>query len=364
MAEGVIGIGVVGYGYWGPNLVRNFASTVGAQVIAICDMDSSKLDRGKRLYPSVAITKSFRDLLTDSRIDAIAIATPVSTHYELALAALKAGKHVLVEKPLAQTSEEVRRLIEEAERRNLILMVDHTFLYTPAVKKIRDLIAEGSLGDIYYYNGIRASLGLFQSDVNVIWDLAVHDVSIIQYILNEAPVAVSATGASHVAGAPENMAHLALFFQNSCIAHVSVNWLSPVKLRQTFIGGSRKMIVYDDVEATDKIKVYDKGITVTGTAEAAHQLKIGYRAGDMWAPHLPAKEALQTEIEHFVDCVCTGACPISNGITGLQVVRILEAASRSIQAQGKPVRLGSGPNAFDRTYKSLQLVSGLEQTVA
>jgi predicted dehydrogenase len=364
MAEGVIGIGVVGYGYWGPNLVRNFASTVGAQVIAICDMDSSKLDRGKRLYPSVAITKSFRDLLTDSRIDAIAIATPVSTHYELALAALKAGKHVLVEKPLAQTSEEVRRLIEEAERRKLILMVDHTFLYTPAVQKIRDLIAKGALGDIYYYNGIRASLGLFQSDVNVIWDLAVHDVSIIQYILNEAPVAVSATGASHVAGAPENMAHLALFFQNSCIAHVSVNWLSPVKLRQTFIGGSRKMIVYDDVEATDKIKVYDKGITVTGTAEAAHQLKIGYRAGDMWAPHLPAKEALQTEIEHFVDCVCTGACPISNGITGLQVVRILEAASRSIQAQGKPVRLGSGPHAFDRTYKSLQLVSGLEQTVA
>jgi predicted dehydrogenase len=229
MAEGVIGIGVVGYGYWGPNLVRNFASTVGAQVIAICDMDSSKLDRGKRLYPSVAITKSFRDLLTDSRIDAIAIATPVSTHYELALAALKAGKHVLVEKPLAQTSEEVRRLIEEAERRKLILMVDHTFLYTPAVKKIRDLIAEGSLGDIYYYNGIRASLGLFQSDVNVIWDLAVHDVSIIQYILNEAPVAVSATGASHVAGTPENMAHLTLFFQNSCIAHVVVStkkWIS------------------------------------------------------------------------------------------------------------------------------------------
>src|SRR5262249_35371647 len=287
-------------------------------------------------------------LLNDSRIDAIVIATPVSTHYELALATLRAGKHVLVEKPLAQTSEQVHRLIEEAERRRLILMVDHTFLYTPAVQKIRDLTTEGALGEIYYYNGIRASLGLFQSDVNVMWDLAVHDISIIQYILNEAPIAVSATGARHVAGTPENMAHLALFFQNSCIAHISVNWLSPVKLRQIFIGGSRKMIVYDDVEATEKIKVYDKGITVNGSAEAAHQLKIGYRAGDMWAPHLPAKEALQTEIEHFIDCVCTGACPISNGITGLQVIRILEAASRSIQSQGNPVRLGNEVYPFKR----------------
>jgi predicted dehydrogenase len=364
MAQGVLGIGVVGYGYWGPNLVRNFASTVGARVIAICDMDSSKLEQGKHLYPSVAMTQTFRDLLNDSRIDAIAIATPVSTHYELALAALKAGKHVLVEKPLAQSSEEVRRLIEEAERRKLTLMVDHTFLYTPAVQKIRDLIVKGALGEIYYYNGIRASLGLFQSDVNVIWDLAVHDVSIIQYILNEAPVAVSATGATHVDGTPENMAHLALFFQNSCIAHISVNWLSPVKVRQTFIGGSQKMIVYDDVEATEKIKVYDKGITVNGSGGAAQQLKIGYRAGDMWAPHLPAKEALQTEIEHFIDCVCTGASPISNGITGFQVVRILEAASRSIQTQGNPVRLDNDRQLLRRTSRPIQFVSELGQMLA
>ena len=290
MLRGSVGVAVVGYGYWGPNLVRNFANTEGCQVIAVSDLDPEKLLLSKRRHPGIVVTTEFRDLLTDNRVDAIVIATPVHTHFDLALAALKAGKHVLVEKPLAQTSEQVRRLIEEAERRRLILMVDHTFLYTPAVQKIRDLTIEGALGDIYYYNGIRASLGLFQSDVNVIWDLAVHDISIIQYILNEAPVAVSATGASHVAGTPENMAHLALFFQNSCIAHVSVNWLSPVKVRQTFIGGSRKMIVYDDVEATDKIKVYDKGITVNGTAEAAHQLKIGYRAGDMWAPHfLPRK---------------------------------------------------------------------------
>jgi len=228
--------------------------------------------------------------------------------------------------------------MEEADRRKLILMVDHTFLYTPAVQKIRELIVDGVLGDIYYYNGIRASLGLFQQDVNVIWDLAVHDLSIIQYLLNEVPVAVSATAACHVAGSPANMAHITLFFQSSCIAHVSVNWLSPVKVRQTYIGGSRKMIVYDDLEATEKIKVYDKGITVK-TAEESTQLRIGYRAGDMWAPHLPAKEALQTEAEHFIDCLSTGAAPISNAVTGLLVVDILEAASHSIAAQGKPIRL-------------------------
>jgi predicted dehydrogenase len=246
---------------------------------------------------------------------------------------------VFVEKPLAQTSEQALRLIDEAERRNLTLMVDHTFLYTPAVQKIRQLIAEDALGDIYYYNSVRASLGLFQSDVNVIWDLAVHDLSIIQYILDKEPVSVSATGTCHVAGTPENMAHIALFYPNSCVAHISVNWLSPVKVRQTFIGGSRKMIVYDDVEPTEKIKIYDKGITVNGSAENAHQLRIGYRAGDMWAPHLPAKEALQTEVEHFVDCLRTGKTPVSSARSGLRVVEVLEAASRSIAEQGKPVRL-------------------------
>jgi predicted dehydrogenase len=339
MWNGLVGVAVAGYGYWGPNLVRNFANTDGAQVIAISDLDPERLSLSERRHPGTVATTDFRDLLRDDRIDAIAIATPVHTHYDLAMAALKAGKHVFVEKPLAQTSEQVTRLIEEAERRNLILMVDHTFLYTPAVQKIRELIAKGDLGDIYYYNGIRASLGLFQSDVNVIWDLAVHDISIIQHILEEEPVAVSATGASHVAGTPENMAHIALFFQSSCIAHISVNWLSPVKLRQTLIGGSRKMIVYDDLEATEKIKVYDKGITVNGSAEKAQEFRIGYRAGDMWAPHLSATEALQTEAEHFIACINTGASPVSNGMSGLQVVEILEAASRSIATQGSPIRL-------------------------
>lgn len=340
MGQESVGIGVVGYGYWGPNLVRNFANTDGAQVVAVSDLDPNKLSLAKRRYSGIATTTEFRDLLTDSRIDAIAIATPVQSHYDLALRALKADKHVFVEKPLAQTSDQVRHLIEEAGRRNLTLMVDHTFLYTPAVQKVRELIVQGILGDIYYYNGMRASLGLFQTDVNVIWDLAVHDVSIMQYILSESPVAVSATGAHHVAGSPANMAHITLFFQSSCIAHVNVNWLSPVKIRQTLIGGSSKMIVYDDLEATEKIKVYDKGITVRRAEEDAHQFRIGYRAGDMWAPHLPVKEALEMEAQHFIDCVRTGATPISNGATGLQVVEILEAASRSIAAQGSPIPLG------------------------
>ena len=242
------------------------------------------------------------------------------------------GRRVRIRLP----PEEALDLIEQAVRRNLVLLVDHTFLYTPAVRKIRQLIGDGVLGDIYYYNGVRASLGLFQNDVNVIWDLAVHDISIIQYIFDEDPVAASATAASHVPGSPENMAHITLFFRSSCIAQISVNWLSPVKVRQTFIGGSRKMIVYDDMEPTEKIKVYDKGITVNGSPENTQQLRIGYRAGDMWAPHLPAKEALQTETEHFVECLCQGTAPISSGLTGLRVIEILKATCRSIAARGAP----------------------------
>ncbi len=348
MGQEVVGIAVVGYGYWGPNLVRNFAHTDGARVVAVSDLDPDKLALSRRRHPGITTTTEYRDLLADSRIDAVAIATPVQSHYDLALAALRAGKHVFLEKPLAQTSEQVRHLIDEAEKRKLTLMVDHTFLYTPAVQKIRELIMQGTLGDIYYYNSIRASLGLFQSDVNVIWDLAVHDISIIQHIFDEDPIAVSATGACHVAGTPANMAHITLFFQSSCIAHVNVNWLSPVKIRQTFIGGSRKMIVYDDLEATEKIKLYDKGITVRRAEEDAHQFRIGYRAGDMWAPHLSVKEALETEAEHFINCVRTGASPTSDGWTGLQVVEILEAASRSIAQQGNPISLTDKPKVREK----------------
>lgn len=335
----MIGIGIVGYGYWGPNLVRNFATNESSRLVAVSDLDPAKLSVCTRRHPEISTTSDYKALLRNPLVDAVAIATPVHTHFEMALAALEAGKHVLVEKPLAPTCEQVCRLVDEANRRGLTLMVDHTFLYTPAVRKIRELMLLDELGDVYYYDSTRSSLGLFQSDVNVIWDLAVHDISIIQYILEEDPIAVSATGSCHVVGSPENMAHITLFFESNCVAHVSVNWLSPIKVRQTFIGGSKKMIVYDDLEPTEKIKVYDKGITLNAPSDDAHEFRIGYRAGDMWAPHISTKEALETEVEHFVECVSTGASPISNGLSSLRVIEVLEAASRSIAAQGKPVPL-------------------------
>ncbi|MFK4577987.1 Gfo/Idh/MocA family protein [Bradyrhizobium ottawaense] len=352
MRDSQLGIGVVGCGYWGPNLVRNFSINPATRVVGVSDLNPGRLGAMKQLYPAVETTSRYEDLLKDVRIDAIAIATPVHTHYDLAIAALRAGKHVLVEKPLAPRAELVTRLIEEADRRGLTLMVDHTFLYTPAVQKIRELLLKRELGDIYYYDSTRSSLGLFQKDINVIWDLAVHDISIIHHIFDEEPVAVSATGSCHVAGSPENMAHITLFFANTCVAHVSVNWLSPVKVRQTFIGGSKKMIVYDDLEPTEKIKVYDKGITLDTPPEDAHQFRIGYRAGDMWAPHISTSEALQIEVEHFIDCVCTGAQPISGGKSGLRVIEVLEAASRSIAAQGKPVILGRSRSMLGRARAS------------
>ncbi|MCK1712903.1 MULTISPECIES: Gfo/Idh/MocA family oxidoreductase [unclassified Bradyrhizobium] len=341
MSNNSLGIGVIGYGYWGPNLVRNFASNPSARVVCVSDLDPQKLAVSKRLHPNLMTTCVYEDLIKNPEIDAVVIATPVHTHYELALAALKAGKHVLVEKPLASSAEMARRLIDEADRRGLTLMVDHTFLYTPAIQKIRELLLKDELGQIYYYDSTRSSLGLFQKDVNVIWDLAVHDISIIHHILDEEPVAVSATGSCHVAGSPENMAHITLFFDSPCVAHVSVNWLSPIKVRQTFVGGSNKMIVYNDLEPTEKIKVYDKGITLDGTTEDAKELRIGYRAGDMWAPHISTKEALQTEVEHFIDCARNGTKPISNGISALRVIEVLEAASRSIAQQGRPIFLKS-----------------------
>ncbi len=346
MSSALIKVGVIGYGYWGPNLVRNFVGAPDCQVMAVADFDAAKLSSCARLYPGIETMTNHRDLINNPGIDAVAIATPVHSHFEIALEALKAGKHVLVEKPLAQTADQVCRLIDEASRRHLTLMVDHTFVYTPAVQKIRQLISDGSLGDIYYYNSTRASLGLFQKDVNVIWDLAVHDISIIRHILRENPVAVSATGSAHVRGTPENMAHLTMFFESSCVANISVNWLSPVKLRQTYIGGSAKMVVYDDMEPTEKVKVYDKGITVDFSEEKARQLRIGYRAGDMWAPHLSTNEALATGARHFLDCVRTGAPPMTSGRTGLDVVQILEAASLSIASQGRPYELHHGLRAI------------------
>jgi predicted dehydrogenase len=335
----MIGIGVIGYGYWGPNLVRNFMEAPGSTVVAVADLRVERLAEAHSRYPSINITKDPQDLFNDRSINAIAIATPVSSHFELAMQALKAGKHVLVEKPLASNSDHAEQLIEEAARRNLVLMVDHTFVYTGAVRKIREMVTTGALGDIYYYDSVRVNLGLFQHDVNVIWDLAVHDLSIMDYVLASKPVAVSATGISHISGQPENVAYITLFFSNNQIAHVHVNWLAPVKVRRTLIGGSEKMILYDDLEPSEKIKIYDKGVTLAPQSAAVYELLVSYRSGDMWAPKLDQTEGLRTEAIHFIDCIENANCPQTDGAAGLRIVRLLEAAEKSLASRGQLVEL-------------------------
>jgi predicted dehydrogenase len=335
----VVGVGVIVYGYWGPNLVRNFAQTPGATVVAVCDQRPERLEQVQKIYPSVRTVCDVNEFLATPGLDAVIVATPVSTHFPLAMAALKAGKHVLCEKPLAATVAQADQLVSEAAKRNLTLMVDHTFVYTSAVRKIKDIIDSGQLGQLYYYDSVRVNLGLFQSDVSVVWDLAVHDLSIMDYLVGKSPTMVAATGMAHVPGEPENMAYLTCFFDDSFIAHFHVNWLAPVKVRQTLVGGSEKMIVFDDIEMSEKIKVYDKGIIVSDADAAVYQRHVGYRTGDMWAPRLDNVEALLIEASHFVESIEKGTAPISDGEAGLRVVRILEAADYSMTRHGQPVNL-------------------------
>ena len=335
----MINVGVIGYGYWGPNMVRNFGDAAGARVISVSDRIPDKLALVQSRYPAITTTSDYREIIANPEIDSIVIATPVATHFEIAMAALEAGKNVLIEKPITKTADEASRLIDEAQRRNLTLMVDHTFVYTGAVRKIRELIEAGDLGDVYYYDSTRINLGLFQHDVDVIWDLAVHYLSILAYILGEAPHQVSATGASHIPKGMKNSAYMTLFFESGTIAHINVNWLSPVKIRRTLIGGSKKMIVYDDLEATEKIKVYDKGITLTDDPEQVYRMLVGYRIGDMWAPQIDDAEALSVLAGHFIDCVENGKTPFTDGAMGLSIVRIAEAASLSMERQGEPVKI-------------------------
>ena len=338
----MITIGVIGYGYWGPNLVRNFSEAPGARVGFVTDLRPERLAHASARYPSVKVSTDYRDLLADPGVDAVVVATPVTTHFDIGMAALRAGRHLLLEKPMASSSAQALALIEEAERRGLVLMVDHTFVYTSAVAKVRELARGGDLGELYYYDSVRINLGLFQRDVNVLWDLAVHDLSIMDDVLGEAPVAVSATGLAHVPGEPENIAYMTMYFGGRLIAHVHANWLAPVKVRRTLVGGSRRMIVFDDLEASEKIKVYDRGISLHPSPENVYQMMVGYRAGDMWAPQLPLTEALQTEARHFVECVQTKGTPRTDGHAGLRVVRLLEAASQSMATQGRPVPIASG----------------------
>ena len=342
----MIGVGFVGYGYWGPNLVRNFMEQ-SASALAVSDFSDARLALARKRYPGIATTHDFEDLLQHPDLDAIVIATPVSTHFDLAMRALRAGKHVLVEKPLASSSDEVCRLMDEAARRKLVLMVDHTFVYTGAVRKIHELVTGGKLGEIYYYDSVRVNLGLFQHDVNVLWDLAVHDLSILDRLISTPVAAVSATGLSHIQGRPENIAYLTLFFESPMIGHIHVNWLAPVKVRQTLLGASDRMVVYNDLDPVDKVKVYDKGITLNHGAapEAVYQALVGYRTGDMWAPKLEEGEALAVEAKHFLACVEGREQPITGGEAGLRVVRILEAASRSMREHGRPIELQQGSMA-------------------
>ena len=335
----MIGVGVIGYGYWGPNLVRNFAETPGARVGFVTDLQQERLAQVTARYPATKVSTDFRDLLCDTAIDAVVIATPVSTHFDLAMAALRAGKHVLIEKPIASSSAQAHALIDEAAKRKLVLMVDHTFVYTPAVAKMRELVEQGHLGDLYYYDSVRINLGLFQHDVNVLWDLAVHDLSIMDFVLGQSPVSVAATGLSHVPDQPENIAYMTMFFDGRLIAHVHVNWLAPVKVRRTLLGGSRRMIVFDDLETSEKVKVYDRGISLNPSPENVYQMKIGYRAGDMWSPQLGVTEALHTEAKHFIECIEHARAPQTDGPAGLRVVRLLEAATQSMAEQGRLVCL-------------------------
>jgi predicted dehydrogenase len=334
----MVSVAIIGYGYWGPKLMRNFDETDGAHVAMCCDLTPQRLAQAKDKYPSLQVTTDYDEVLNNPTVDAVVIATPVRTHYEFARRALEHDKHVMVEKPIAASVAEAESLIEIAHQRGLTLMVDHTFIYTSAVRKIKEIVERGDLGDLYYFDSVRINLGLFQRDVNVLWDLAPHDIAILEHLVNEQPVSVCANGACHTGNGIENVAYLTVYFNSGFIAHFHNNWLSPVKVRTLLIGGSKKMIVFDDMQASEKVKVYDRGVDVA-TAEDVHRALINYRLGDVWAPHLDPTEALQLVTTEFVDCIQTGRPPLTDGISGLKVVKILEAAEMSIKRRGREVRL-------------------------
>jgi predicted dehydrogenase len=331
----MIRFGVIGYGYWGPNVVRNLCALEATQLAAVCDKSFAALQRVKQLYPGVRVTSDYSELLSSPDIDAIAVVTPVWTHFDLAKSALLNGKHVFVEKPFTSTSAQAEELIELAAQRNLQIMVDHTFLFTGSVRKIRQLIDDDTLGKLYYYDSTRVNLGLFQHDVNVLWDLAPHDLSIVDYLIGKPPQGIVATGDKHLNGLTD-IAFMTVYFPDQVIAHINVNWLSPVKVRTTLIGGEKKMLVWNDLEADEKVKIYDRGVKLT-EGEGLHELLVGYRSGDMWAPKIEATEALKLELQYFVDCIETNQVPINDGLAGLRIVRMLEAAEESLSRRGEAV---------------------------
>ncbi|HZP07534.1 MAG TPA: Gfo/Idh/MocA family oxidoreductase [Terracidiphilus sp.] len=329
--------GVIGYGYWGPNIVRNLMALEGSKVCAIADFSPAARARAQKAYPSVTVTADASEVIKSPDTDAIAVISPVWTHYELTKEALENGKHVFVEKPFTSTAAQAEELVNLAAQKNLLIMVDHTFLFTGAVKRIAQLVDEGALGNLYYYDSTRVNLGLFQHDINVLWDLAPHDLSIMDHLIKASPEAVVATGQGHLNGL-EDVAFMTIYFPGKVIAHINVNWLSPVKVRTTLIGGEKRMLVWNDLEADEKLKIYDKGVQITNQ-EGVYKLLVNYRSGDMWSPQLEQIEALQHELSYFVDCVTTGKQPFNDGIAGLRVVKMLEAASESLKQRGALVRL-------------------------
>ena len=330
-------IGVIGYGYWGPNIVRNFHSQDNCEVVLVADRNPQAEGRLKKMFPAMAFTTDENEILTSPTVDVVAVVTPVWTHYELAKRALENGKHVFVEKPFTDSVALGEELIELAERKNLKIMVDHTFLFTGAVRKIRQLIKEGVLGKLFYYDSSRVNLGLFQHDVNVIWDLAPHDLAIMDHLLDARPESVSATGQCHLNGL-EDMAYITVYYPKM-LAHINVNWLSPVKVRTTLLGGEKKMVVWNDLEADEKVRVYDKGAEMIQGRQGVYDLLVSYRSGDMWAPKVDQTEALKLEAKYFVECIEKSQTPLNDGAAGLRVVRLLEAAAQSLRQRGRPVDL-------------------------
>ncbi len=336
----MIDIGLIGYGYWGPNLARNFSVNPEFRLTAICDFSADRLETASRFYPQAKLYDNTEEFFRKAKMDAVAIATPVAYHFDLARRALDSGRHVWLEKPMTETVPQAKAICELAENKQRVLLVDHTFVYTGAVRKIKELIEAGELGELIYYDSTRVNLGLFQQDVNVIWDLAPHDISIMDYLMPFKKQAVSVTG-SHFYGnglVPKSM--LAIYMANNVVAHINVSWVSPVKIRQTLIGGTAKMIVYDDNQPSEKVKVYDKGVDLTATKEELYRLKVQYRVGDMYAPRLDDREALALETQHFADCILRGEKPITGGQAGLEVVKVLVAAEESLKHKGIPVGLG------------------------
>ncbi|MEN8183843.1 MAG: Gfo/Idh/MocA family oxidoreductase [Myxococcota bacterium] len=334
-------VAVIGCGYWGPNLIRNFSSLESAEVRWVCDLDPGVLAGLKARYPAVRTSTDPREAIDDPEVDAVAICTPVATHAGLALQALQGGKHILVEKPLTDSTETAEELVALAERSGLILQVDHTFVYSGAVRKVAEIVRSGELGELLYIDCVRINLGLFQSDVNVVWDLAPHDLSIIDHLVGQEPHWVSAIGSRHLAPV-ESQAYVTMQFEGSLIAHLHVNWLAPVKLRSTVIGGSRKMIVYDDLAPSEKVRVYEKGVSLQSGAPERARALVDYRVGDMLAPHLDKTEPLESVCLSFLDAIRTGTPPATDGRSGLRIVRQLEAAQKSLRREGARVPIRGG----------------------